>query len=48
MDFRVAENKRIKLRQKECKRQKKGRQEKAAKKAAEKHCIADTAIKLKD
>ena len=48
IDFIVAENKRIKLRQKECKRQKKGRQEKAAKKAAEKHCIADTAIELKD
>ena len=32
MDVRVAENKRIKLRQKEYKRQKKRRQEKAAKK----------------
>ena len=45
MDLRVVENKRIKLRQKECKRQKKERQ-KAAKKAAEKHCIP--AIELKD
>jgi len=46
MDLRVVENKRIKLRQKECKRQKKGRQ--TAKKVAEKHCTADTAIELKD